>query len=146
MTDNCIRSYLQEVEDKLVCSAKSKKLFIKELSADVEEFADNIDELSTDSLYRRFGTPTEVADAFVSQMRSSDIEEKVAHKRMIALALVSGLVVLIAAVAIGIGCFKRWEFFSHPDGYIMETPVYIVDEEQVDEYFESLRRDGARIY
>lgn len=136
------REYLDEVSKNLLCSKPQKKQFIAELSADVDEFIDNCGELSAEILVEEFGSPEEVAASFTGRMKHSELKSKLSNKRTVLLAVIAGIILLVAAIVIGVRCYQRWEFFSHPDGFTVEGPAYVLESDgEVDEFVDAVGDD-----
>lgn len=146
MLEKTVKKYLGGVAENLICSRKEKKSFLKTLSADIKDFTADREDIDLEVLSAEFGSPQDVAASFASQMDSSALVKKISLRRAVVFGIVAGIILLVIGIFVGVRCYQRQEFFLHPDGYIAETPVYIVDEEQIDEYFDSLRANGARVY
>lgn len=137
MTESVIKKYLDDVAKNLICSKKERKVFIKSLSEDINDFVADRDEVSASDLSAEFGKPEEVAASFAAHMDSTVLVKKVSIKRAVILGIIAGIILLIIGMLIGIRCYQRWEFFSHPDGYCVEWPIYVLEtEEEVSEYNE----------
>ena len=68
MVRNNVDLYLDAVEKNLICGKKYRKVLMKQLAADVEDFSDeHSGELTMEELELRFGTTGEVAELLPSR-------------------------------------------------------------------------------
>ena len=142
MTENTVNKYLDAVSKNLICSRKEKKSFISKLSAGIEDFTGGREDISFEELSAEFGSPRELAASFAAQMDSAVLVKKISIKRAVVLGIIAGIVLMILGMFIGVKCYQRWEFFAHPDGYVLEYPVYVFEtEEEVSEYEDMMDDD-----
>ena len=91
-----IEKYISEVGTHLFCLKKNKKEVLAEIREAVFEFAENNDVHSIDDIYKRFGTPEEIAKAYVADTEPQNIKKAISIRKMLFAAIVS--VVLIFTV------------------------------------------------
>lgn len=145
MTENTVNKYLDAVSKNLICSRKEKKSFISKLSAGIEDFAGDREEISFEELSAEFGSPQELAASFAAQMDSAVLVKKISIKRAVVLGIIAGIVLMILGMFIGVKCYQRWEFFAHPDGYYVEWPIYELETDEEVEEFEQMIDDDLFI-
>ena len=139
MTSSAAELYLSAVEANLLCGKTQKKRIMENIHSDVYGcFEGCTDEITTEMIVVRFGKPEELAASFLKDMSGAEIKSRLSKKKIAIAAVVAGIVLAVIAVIIGVRCYQRWEFFSHPDGYIEETPVFYVDETELTEALEEL--------
>lgn len=139
MVNNSAERYIGTVEANLLCGKDQKKRILEGVRADIYGyFEGRDDEITTEMIVDRFGSPEELASSFTKNMDGAELKSKLNKKKIAIIATVIGVIIAVVAIIIGVRCYKRWEFFSHPDGYITETPVYNIDGEDLTEYFQEL--------
>ena len=76
-----IDKYISEVGTHLFCLKKNKKEVLAEIREAVFEFAENNDVHSIDDIYKRFGTPVEIAKSLSVRCRSAKYKKSNQHPK-----------------------------------------------------------------
>ncbi len=91
-----IDKYLSQVKAYLPCRNTDKTAIIKDIRQAILEFTENSDIQSIDDIYKRFGTPEEIAKAYLSDAEPQNIKKAINVRKVIIAAVVA--VVLIFAI------------------------------------------------
>ncbi len=91
-----IRNYISDVGRKLVCSRKQKKQILKDIENEVLDYTDNKQFTDINEIYAHFGTPEEIAKAYLSDAEPQNIKKAINVRKVIIAAVVA--VVLIFAI------------------------------------------------
>ena len=136
MNSKAMDMYLNIVEANLVCGKARKKRIIESVSSDIYDcFEGYSDDITVDVIADRFGAPEELASSFLKDMDGTELKSKLSKKKIAIIATLIGAIISVAAIILGGKFYKRWEFFSHPDGYDVQYPVYVLEtEEEVGEF------------
>lgn len=99
-----IKKYLRRVRAWLPCTTKRKRVILQSLREDISLFSQDQPNPSFDDLLQRFGTPQQIASAFVDEMGSMELLRDLrVRRRVITIAIVAAMtVILIWAIAVGI--------------------------------------------
>ena len=89
-----IEKYISEVGTHLYCLKKNKKEVLADIRDAVFEFAENNGVHSIDDIYRRFGTPEEIAKAYIADTEPQNIKKAISIRKVIVIAVVIALVML----------------------------------------------------
>ena len=149
MVNNSAERYIGTVEANLLCGKAQKKRILEGVRADIYGyFEGRDDEITIEMIVDRFGSPEELASSFTKNIDGAELKSKLNKKKIAIIATVIGVIIAVAAIIIGVRCYKRWEFFSHPDGYISETPVYVFEtDEEAEAYWNAITSDeNGRTY
>lgn len=139
MAKNDIDLYLAAVRKKLVGSRKQKHAVLSQLSADIEAFAESCGgEPAMKDLEAEFGTPDEVSETFLQQLRYSEYKKRISAKRI---WIIFGVIFAVILIIFGYYFCQMWWKYKHPHGYVEESPVYIVERIEDEELPE-----GAQVY
>ena len=94
-TNASIQQYYKELSSLLCCDNKSKKKFLHDFVFQLDEFASEHDKeaISYKMLSDRFGSPTEIANAFLAETNSIQLQNLITHhsrrkKRILILLLI----------------------------------------------------------
>ena len=90
-----IDKYISEVGTHLFCLKKNKKEVLAEIREAVFEFAENNDVHSIDDIYKRFGTPEEIAKAYLSDAEVQNIKKAI-NIRKVSVAAVAIVLAMLA--------------------------------------------------
>ena len=91
-----IDKYISEVGTHLFCPKKKKREVLADIREAVFAFAEEFSVESIEDIYRRFGTPGEIAKAYLSDAEPANIKKAIDVRRV----LVVAVVVIIAIVAL----------------------------------------------
>lgn len=85
------QSYIKSVKKQLICKTAESKKMLRELKSEVEEFLQQNPNADTAQVEERFGTPEEIAKAYLSDTEPQNIKKAINIRK-----------VLLAAVAIAL--------------------------------------------
>ncbi len=97
-----IEKYMSEVSSHLFCLQKNKKAVLEDIREAIIEFTENNEVETIDVIYARFGTPEEIAKAYIADAEPQNIKKAFNIRKMLLAAVVIALVMLAIAFAIAI--------------------------------------------
>ncbi|MBR3974971.1 MAG: hypothetical protein IKJ88_03820 [Clostridia bacterium] len=97
-----IEKYISDVGTHLFCLKKNKKAVLADMREAICEFTENNEVNSIDDIYKRFGTPEEIAKAYIADTEPKNIKKAVNIRKLIVIAVVIALVMLAVSFAIAI--------------------------------------------
>lgn len=113
--DKLQKQYFREIKRFLPCNLRTKQQYLKELSPSVNRYIQQNDGLSYDDLCIKFGSPQDIAEAYLVQ-NPDEISHGLSHKRHIFVSVAVVIVIFL------LGCFmtarhisKKIDWFQ--DGY-----------------------------
>ena len=84
-----IEKYISEVGTHLFCLKKNKKEVLADIREAVFEFTENNDVTSMDVIYERFGTPEEIAKAYIADAEPKNIKKAISVRKVLVWAVVA---------------------------------------------------------
>mgnify|MGYP007000583581 len=118
-----IGRYVRAVSGFLPCSGKVKKPLLDTLRAQAEEYiADGGDAAA---LEQRFGTPQQVAAAWVDEMGTSELLKALRSRRRVVLTVLTGVIAALA-VWLAVCMVSLRDYHQAVNGHV-ETAVTEVD-------------------
>ena len=128
--------YLRAVRKALHCPGRQGKRLLRQLSEDIEEYCEEHPDATEEELCRRFGTPEDVAAAFVEDLGGS-IAVNVQRRRN---RIVTAVIVVLVLVAGAVTVRQIWIQQLLLDMHWVESITYIADEplEEPDEIYWSV--------
>ena len=115
-----LRRYYWEVKSFLPCSRKLKKRCIADLKANVEGFLEQNPQAGFAAIQERFGTPRQIAAAFVEEADTEQLLRRLRIRRWVVAAI--SVVTIAALIVLGVlyycGTKEIDETFG---GYIVDT-------------------------
>ena len=75
-----IEKYLSQVKSYLHCKKADKDVILEDIRTAVFEFSEEFAIESIDDIYRRFGTPEEIAKAYLSDAEPQNIKKAINEK------------------------------------------------------------------
>lgn len=130
------RAYLRAVRRALRCPGRQGKQLLRQLSEDIEEYCEEHPDATEGELCRRFGTPEDVAAAFVEDLGGS-IAVNVQRRRN---RIVTAVIVVLVLVAGAVTARQIWIQQLLLDFHWVESITYEADEplEEPDEIYWSV--------
>ena len=130
------RAYLRAVRRALRCPGRQGKQLLRQLSEDIEEYCEEHPDATEEALCRRFGTPEDVAAAFVEDLGGS-IAVNIQRRRN---RIVTAVIVVLVLVAGAVTARQIWIQQLLLDIHWVESITYIADEplEEPDEIYWSV--------
>ncbi len=90
-----IEKYLSQVKAYLPCRKADKTAIIKDIRQAILEFTENSGAETIDDIYKRFGTPEEIAKAYLSDTEPQNIKKAINVRKVIIAAVVAFLLILL---------------------------------------------------
>lgn len=115
--------YLRAVRKALHCPGRQGKRLLRQLSEDIEEYCEEHPDATEEELCRRFGTPEDVAAAFVEDLGGS-IAVNVQRRRN---RIVTAVIVVLVLVAGVVTARQIWIQQLFLDSYWVESITYETD-------------------
>lgn len=115
--------YLRAVRKALHCPGQQGKRLLRQLSEDIEEYCEEHPDATEEELCRRFGTPEDVAAAFVEDLGGS-IAVNVQRRRN---RIVTAVIVVLVLVAGAVTARQIWIQQLFLDSYWVESITYEAD-------------------
>lgn len=115
--------YLRAVRKALHCPGRQGKRLLRQLSEDIEEYCEEHPDATEEELCRRFGTPEDVAAAFVEDLGGS-IAVNVQRRRN---RIVTAVIVVLVLVAGVVTARQIWIQQLFLDSYWVESITYEAD-------------------
>ena len=116
--------YLRAVRKALHCPGRQGKRLLRQLSEDIEEYCEEHPDATEEELCRRFGTPEDVAAAFVEDLGGS-IAVNVQRRRN---RIVTAVIVVLVLVAGVVTARQIWIQQLLLDFHWVESITYEADE------------------
>ena len=128
--------YLRAVRKALHCPGRQGKRLLRQLSEDIEEYCEEHPDATEEALCRRFGTPEDVAAAFVEDLGGS-IAVNIQRRRN---RIVTAVIVVLVLVAGAVTARQIWIQQLLLDFHWVESITYEADEplEEPDEIYWSV--------
>ncbi|MBQ6863602.1 MAG: hypothetical protein IJO14_05130 [Clostridia bacterium] len=110
-----IEKYLSQVKSYLHCKKADKDVILEDIRTAVFEFSEEFAIESIDDIYRRFGTPEEIAKAYLSDAEPSNIKKAINIRKVIIAAVIAVIVIYL-----GIMIFVAVDAHNETHGYFTE--------------------------
>lgn len=117
--------YFRQVKRRLPVGGIHRKEFLANIKKSIEVYAAENPDTMLSNYYERFGTPDEIAVAFLSEMTYGEINSKMQRGRMAFAVAVCIAVVSVIALSVTISYVIKHNVNSHY-GYI--TDKIVIDE------------------
>ena len=115
--------YLRAVRKALHCPGRQGKRLLHQLGEDIEEYCEEYPDATEEALFRRFGTPEDVAADFVEDLGGSIAVNIQRRRNRIATAVIVVLVLVAGAVT----ARQIWIQQLFLDSYWVESITYEAD-------------------
>ena len=89
-----IEKYMSEVSSHLFCLQKNKKAVLEDIREAILEFTESNEVETMDIIYARFGTPEEIAKAYIADAEPQNIKKAINIRKMLVAAVVIALAML----------------------------------------------------
>ena len=120
-----IEKYMSEVSSHLFCLQKNKKAVLEDIREAILEFTENNEVETIDVIYSRFGTPEEIAKAYIADAEPQNIKKAFNIRKMLVAAIVASLLIF---TSIMIGIFIDARIDGHGSLHIeIEEGVTYID-------------------
>lgn len=99
-----LKKYFKEIKKKLNCKSYLKQGFIAQFKENLNEYieSNNEEDLTMEIIYKRFGTPDEIANSFDDIEDLSKIREKrkrIIRSQIIAIMILITVIVILLVIA-----------------------------------------------
>lgn len=118
-TEAAVKRYMQAVKQELHCSKAQKALFLRQMEDSIFTYISENSTASMEDLTKEFGTPADIAKSFLEEADPAVIGKSLRHGRKIFWAVLA-VVLIVAAIVIGIHAFDLWRSENYRDGYFEE--------------------------
>lgn len=95
MRNKAIDQYLNAIRRKIVCSRKTKKLFIEDLTYSIMNYMEENGELSFTDISERFGQVSEVSSQFMDSLDPMEIKKIQKKRKFYVMILLSALFLMV---------------------------------------------------
>ncbi len=116
-----IEKYLSQVKAYLPCKKSDKAVILEDIRQAISEFAENSAIQSIDDIYNRFGTPEEIAKAYLSDAEPKNIKKAINTRKVFVIAVVIALSMLALTFLITIIDSHSNEIIYYERGAIEEV-------------------------
>ena len=100
---NAAKRYLREVKRNLPCSFKTKYELLARLQEGLADFTEECPHANYEDIVERFGSPTDVADAYFADIPAPQLRKALQTARFIRLLLTTVIVLIMLLYAFLIG-------------------------------------------
>ena len=123
MENKAIRKYCARISVCLVCSRREKRRMLDQIRRMCRDYLAEFSGVDYDALVARFGTPEQIAGAYVDEMEPAAVLDGFRLRRRIVSTVAIGMaaVVIIWMLAVGGALVNE---VKHADGYY-EVAVYV---------------------
>lgn len=115
-----LRQYYRAVRDCLPCSRKQKLSILRDIQAQVAAYLEECPDADISQIEARFGTPLNIAAAFVDDMRTSELLSSMRLRKRITTSVIAGLLAVLLLWGCGVG-FAAARSYSSSNGYTMSA-------------------------
>ncbi len=111
-----VKRYLRQVRSWLPCSRKLKNRIMGQIHSSVSAYAEQTPGADFDRLQIHFGTPQQIASAYVESMGTDTLLRDLRIRRKI-VSIVAGTMAAVLAVWILFAGSAMYDFWCHEHGY-----------------------------
>lgn len=116
--DKDIKNYIKEVKSLLICDYKTQNKFIGDIKSRLDEHIENGLIHNIDDVYKRMGTPQDIAKAFFENADVKKVKKKMNITKIILIGIIAALLMLAGTLVIEI-----IDGHSSNNGYIVDEMV-----------------------
>lgn len=123
MNNKIINGYIKEVKKNLLCKKSESIFYTALLNDEINGFADEKENFTTEDLYKEFGTPESFAAKLLSNEEYHSLLKKAKKKALI------WMIVAVAAIIVSVFCIGMIsDMLEHLGGTITITNSFITGE------------------
>ena len=126
LTEKEIKSYISDVGNNLFCSRKQKKQILADIENEVLTYAENKRITDINEIYAHFGTPEEIAKAYIADAEPQNIKKAFNIRKMLVASVVIALAILAITVIITIIDNHSGKIIYYESGVIEEVAQMII--------------------
>lgn len=116
--DKDIKNYIKEVKSLLICDYKTQNKFIGDIKCRLDEHIENGLIHNIDDVYKRMGTPQDIAKAFFENADVKKVKKKMNITKIILIGVIIALLMFAGALTIQV-----IDGNSSNNGYIVDEMV-----------------------
>lgn len=109
--DKLTNNYIKEIKQNLLCPVRQKKQVLKDIEISVKDFAESKKITDINELYTHFGTPEDVAAAYMPQADIKELKRKIKLRKT---AIFVAITVIAIIFALCIDAFLETYPFRQP--------------------------------
>ena len=102
LSEKEIKSYISDVGNNLFCSRKQKKQILADIENEVLTYAENKRITDINEIYAHFGTPEEIAKAYIADAEPQNIKKAINIRKLLVAAVIIALAMLAITFIIAI--------------------------------------------
>ena len=113
---NKIKEYIKSVKKQIVCPTAESRQMLRELQANVSDFAQENPDADMVQIVEQFGEPEEIAKAYLSDAEPNNIKKAINIRKVIIAAVIAVIVIYL-----GIMIFVAVDAHNETHGYFVEA-------------------------
>lgn len=110
-----VDKYCKEISAFVICPAKQKRSYIKELRSNINELYTENPSIDIEEITGIFGTPEQIAESFKSEADAINLRKQFSVKKMIFIFLLAALVIYLIFIAVSL-----FDVHTEAHGYFSE--------------------------
>ncbi len=116
------KQYLRQVRQWLPGTFKRKQAIIACIRQDILQYMEENENPTEAALHQRFGTPQQIAAAYVDEMGATELLKDLRTRRRV-VALVAGAVLVVIMIWLAAVGIALWDSFENSRGSITEGEI-----------------------
>lgn len=96
--DKDIKNYIKEVKSLLICDYKTQNKFIGDIKCRLDEHIENGLIHNIDDVYKRMGTPHDIAKAFFENADVKKVKKKMNITKIVLIGVITALIIWAAGI------------------------------------------------
>ncbi|MBQ6863609.1 MAG: hypothetical protein IJO14_05165 [Clostridia bacterium] len=121
LTEKEIKTYISDVGNNLFCSRKQKKQILADIKNEVLTYAENKRITDINEIYAHFGTPEEIAKAYIADAEPQNIKKAINIRKL----LVAAVAIVLAMLAITF-IIAIVDSHNANAAYFTDTPIEVI--------------------
>ncbi len=113
---NEIKEYIKAVKKQIVCPTAESRQMLRELQANVSDFVQENPDADMVQIVEQFGTPEEIAKAYIADTEPKNIKKAVNIRKLIVIAIVA-IIIIYLAIMLFVVC----DAHNETHGYFVEA-------------------------
>lgn len=97
-----LKKYINQVKGYMLCDGGTKRKCIKDLKSEIQDYIDTQGTQDIEKIKARFGTPEQIAKAFLMEMDVKKVKKKLDIRRVIMAVVLSVLLIWGIGVTIAV--------------------------------------------
>lgn len=121
-----IDRYLSQVKSHLPCRKADKDAILEDIKLAIFEFTENFETANIDDIYNRFGSPEEIAKAYLSDADPKKITKAINIRKVLVMATVIALALLAITFIITIIDNHSGKIIYYESGIVEEITKLLI--------------------